>query len=246
MQALILWQAITGESGLALSSPHAIAFSKRLDWHHILGWPSHRPPPVNYDVYMKLKQQYPDKLIGHRASSSQPYWFVGVDAVIVTELMDSKGEALSLVCVPFSRTTWGRHFVSVCRISYGHAKFVSWCHTVCRRDEDYHCPRCAILPHHAATYVSSICTKYQLEVVVVDRVMKDDKAITSMQICTPHQPYLLGSPSAVSSTTSGECIAAGTYRVFDESNDENHGLVATFTSMHAARCYACVDMHVPA
>lgn len=107
MQALALWQAITGESGQALRSPHAIAFCKRLDWHHILGWPSHQPPPVNYDEYIKLKLQHPDKLIGHRTSSSQPYWFVGVDAVIVSELMESKGEAVSLACAPLREMAWG-------------------------------------------------------------------------------------------------------------------------------------------
>lgn len=99
MQALELWQSITGVSGKALLSPHAVAFEKRLDWQHVLGWPSHRPAPPNYDEYIKLKLQNPARLIGFRTNSSQPYWFVGVDAVIVSELLDSKGEALSLECV---------------------------------------------------------------------------------------------------------------------------------------------------
>lgn len=102
MQVLDLWQSITGEKGVGLRSPHAIAFNQRLDWHHVLGWPSHRPAPNSYDDYIQLKQQYPDKLIGHRTSSGQPYWFVGVDAVIVSEILDSKGEALSLECVLLS------------------------------------------------------------------------------------------------------------------------------------------------
>lgn len=54
----------------------------------------------------------------------------------------------------------------------------------------------------------------------MDRVVNDGRAIRSTQICTPHQPYLLGSPSAVSSNTSGECIAAGTLRMFDDSIGE--------------------------
>jgi len=41
-------------------------------------------------------------VIGHRTSSGQPYWFVGVDAVIVSEILDSKGEALSHECVLLS------------------------------------------------------------------------------------------------------------------------------------------------
>lgn len=108
MQVLALWQSVTGHEGVALRSPHAIAFNKRLDWQHVLGWPGHRSHPANYDEYIQLKRKHPDKLIGHRSNASQPYWFIGVDAVIISELLDSKGEALSLECVPHStrRRQW--------------------------------------------------------------------------------------------------------------------------------------------
>lgn len=109
MQALELWQSITGVSGNALRSPHAEAFYRRLDWQHVLGWPAEWPSaPAYYKEYITLKQRHPEKLIGHRTNPNLPYWFVGVDAVIVTELLDRKGEGSSLECVPISEKAGSR------------------------------------------------------------------------------------------------------------------------------------------
>eukprot|EP00892_Ulva_mutabilis_P006485 jgi/Ulvmu1/4208/UM019_0187.1 len=176
VDVLLHWQSVTGVDGAALQSPHSIAFNKRLDWQHVLGWPSHRPQPANYDEYMRLKKDHPGKLIGHRTNDSQPYWFIGVDAVILSEVLDSKGESLSL-----------------------------------ERDDPGQCPRCAILPHHAASDISQVCTMHQLEVLVVDRFALAGQTMLWTQTCTPHQPFLLGSGAAVcsSSIRPPEVVAAG-------------------------------------
>ena len=98
MQAAALWEGVTGKDGDALRSPHAAAFYATLDWSHCLGWPPHKPTPTNYATFLKHKQAHAQKIVALRLNQRQQFSVIGVDAVIVTELLELKGDLLAGKC----------------------------------------------------------------------------------------------------------------------------------------------------
>jgi hypothetical protein len=108
LQASDTWTAITGPGGSMLKSLHAAAFHQRLDWSHVLGWPPHQPAPTHYAHFLRLKMQHPSKVILLRLSRRAPFNAVGVDAVIVTELLEVKGEQLAGKCAADLRSVQQR------------------------------------------------------------------------------------------------------------------------------------------
>ena len=135
IQAFALWTDFTGASGTALHrSQHASTFFRRLDLTHVLGWPPHKQQPPNYAEHLRLKAQHPDKLVLLRATQAQPFRALGIDAVIICELLSIKGDQLNGKCALLSlqfaasacRSTWTwclqghgnqRHFVLLCCIA---------------------------------------------------------------------------------------------------------------------------------
>ena len=99
LQAALLWQGVTGTDGRSLRSPHAAAFYTTLDWSHCLGWPPHKPTPTNYATFLRHKQAHAQKIIAVRLNWRQHFSVIGVDAVIVTELLELKGDLLAGKCV---------------------------------------------------------------------------------------------------------------------------------------------------
>lgn len=97
-QAAQLWESITGPHGSALASPHAVAFYRRLDWSHVLGWPRHRASGANYSDVLRFKLAHPARLVALRLTARQPFSLLGVDAVVATELLQVKGEHLATKC----------------------------------------------------------------------------------------------------------------------------------------------------
>ena len=93
-----MWKSITGADGMALRSPHAVAFYNSVDWAHCLGWAPHRAAPANYAAFLRYKLQHPSKIVALRLNRRQHFSVVGVDAVIVTELLELKGDLLASKC----------------------------------------------------------------------------------------------------------------------------------------------------
>jgi hypothetical protein len=95
MQALQEWEAVTGAAGAKLAQPAAQVGYAAVDWKHVLGWPAHRTLPPAYHECLQFKRHHPEKLIGYRSSTSQSVQFMGVDAVIVSELLGGSMKASS-------------------------------------------------------------------------------------------------------------------------------------------------------
>jgi hypothetical protein len=61
-----------------------------------------------------------------------------------------------------------------------------------------------------AAYVRDLCVNHQLEVLVVEDVATAGAPPQLLtQICTPHQPHILGTPAHVSEGSSDKCTVAG-------------------------------------
>jgi hypothetical protein len=80
---------------------------------------------------------------------------------------------------------------------------------------DNSCPKCNIPAANIAACVYALCAKHQLDVLLMENLSQDasrDQLVT--QICTPHQPHVLGTPTHVSDSYDGTGGAAlGAHRV---------------------------------
>lgn len=90
------WQTVLGVDGTRLQNPHARLLYARIAGHlqHVLAWPPHLPgAPPHYAVHLETKTRFPGSLVAVRTKDH--YAFVGVDAVIVCEKLDLKGEGVA-------------------------------------------------------------------------------------------------------------------------------------------------------
>ena len=62
------------------------------------------------------------------------------------------------------------------------------------------CPRCSIQTTNIAEDTYTLCKEHQLSVLLVEHLAKD---IVLQQICTPHQPVVIGAPPSLSDSADG-------------------------------------------
>lgn len=83
----------------------------------------------------------------------------------------------------------------------------------CRKGKkEEECPRCAISRTNAAGELEALCTRHQLEVVLVEQMQVQGVDTLISQLCTPHQPCIRGSPGTTPTSgpsADGEVMAAG-------------------------------------
>lgn len=118
MQALQDWQGLTGVGGDCLTSEKAKSFFAAVDWGHVVGWPQHLELPRGYEPILKQKRENPAWLIGHRCKDNQSTLdFIGVDAVVVSELLDRKLSVGAAGCAP-GLFSFCLHAVNVSKIAF--------------------------------------------------------------------------------------------------------------------------------